>query len=40
MYTQAQVHGLGADVRGHGDRRYTYHTDLHRTIPCPAITTD
>jgi len=21
----------------HGGRDYTYHTDLHRTIPCPAI---
>ena len=36
MYTQAQVQGwvLTFSVR---DRRYTYHTDLQRTIPCPPI---
>lgn len=25
---------------GHDGRRYTYHTDLHRTIPCPRISED
>ena len=37
MYTQAQVQGwvLTFEVRG---RRYTYHTDMQRTIPCPPIT--
>jgi hypothetical protein len=36
MYAQAQVSGwvLTFGVR---DRTYTYHTDLHRTIPCPPI---
>ena len=24
----------------HGSRNYTYHTDLQRTIPCPAITVE
>ena len=24
----------------HGSRNYTYHTDLERVIPCPAITVD
>lgn len=24
----------------HGTREYTYHTDLHRTIPCPDISTE
>lgn len=24
----------------HGMREYTYHTDLHRTIPCPPIATE
>ncbi len=39
MYTQAQVDGwvMTFAIR---DRRYTYHTDLHRTIPCPPIAAD
>jgi hypothetical protein len=38
-YAEAQVRGwvLTFAVRG---RRHTYHTDLHRTIPCPPITAD
>lgn len=39
MYAQVQVEGwvMTFTVR---DRRYTYHTDLHRTIACPPITAD
>ncbi len=25
---------------GHAKRQFTYHTDLHRTIPCPAISSE
>jgi hypothetical protein len=39
MYIQAQVEGWVLTFAAR-DRRYTYHTDLHRTIPCPAITAD
>jgi len=37
QYAQAEVPGwvLTLEYRG---RRYTYHTDLSRTIPCPPIT--
>ena len=39
MYTQAQVPGwvLTFSV---SERRYTYHTDMQRTIPCPPISAD
>jgi hypothetical protein len=35
-YAQAEVSGWVLTLR-HGTRDYTYHTDLERTIPCPAI---
>ncbi len=35
-YTQVQVDGWVLTLR-HAGRDYTYHTDLQRTIPCPAI---
>ena len=43
---QAGVTYLGGKVTGwvltlrHGTRDYTYHTDMSRTIPCPAISTE
>jgi hypothetical protein len=36
VYAQAEVQGWVLTLR-HGTRDYTYHTDLQRTIPCPAI---
>jgi len=36
MYTQVQVEGWVLSF-GHRERRYTYHTDLNRTVPCPPI---
>ena len=38
MYAQVQVEGWVLTF-GHNDRRYTYHTDLNRTVPCPPIAT-
>lgn len=39
QYAQAQVRGWILTF-GHGQRIFTYHTDLNRTIPCPPISTD
>jgi hypothetical protein len=37
-YAQVQVTGWALKLR-HKERDFTYHTDLQRTIPCPAIAT-
>ncbi len=39
QYAQAQVPGWVLTFR-QGERLFTYHTDLDRTIPCPPITSD
>jgi hypothetical protein len=39
QYAQAQVPGWVLTFR-QGERLFTYHTDLERTIPCPSITSD
>ncbi len=39
QYAQAQVRGWILTF-GHGQRIFTYHTDLDRTIPCPPISAD
>ena len=39
QYAAVQVTGWVLKLR-HKDRDYTYHTDMQRTIPCPAITAD
>jgi hypothetical protein len=36
-YAKTQVRGWKLSF-GHRDRVYTYHTDMIRTFPCPAIT--
>lgn len=38
-YPRGKVDGWVLTLR-HGTRDYTYHTDMTRTIPCPAITTE
>lgn len=38
-YPEEPVKGFVLTL-AHGQRRYTYHTDLSRVIPCPAITTE
>ncbi|MGH8223016.1 MAG: hypothetical protein ACREQZ_08580 [Woeseiaceae bacterium] len=38
-YPKGRVTGWVLTLR-HNDRDYTYHTDMQRTIPCPAITTE
>ena len=35
-YPRRQVDGWVLTLR-HGTRSYTYHTDLERTVPCPAV---
>jgi hypothetical protein len=39
QYAQAQVPGWVLTFR-HGERLFSYHTDLERTIPCPPIAAD
>jgi hypothetical protein len=39
QYAAVLVTGWVLRLR-HGDRDYTYHTDMQHTIPCPAITAD
>ncbi len=39
MYAQGQVQGWVLTFAV-GERTHTYHTDMHRTIPCPPITAD
>ena len=39
MYVQSQVPGWVLTFAV-GDRQFTYHTDLQRTVPCPPITAD
>jgi hypothetical protein len=39
QYAQAEVPGWVLTFR-QGERLFTYHTDLDRTIPCPPITSD
>ncbi len=38
-YAPGPVEGYVLVLR-HGTRQFTYHTDMERTIPCPAITAD
>ena len=38
-YATGKVAGWVLTLR-HGTRDYTYHTDMSRTIPCPAISTE
>lgn len=38
-YEQGDRKGFVLTLR-HGSRNYTYHTDLKRTVPCPAISED
>ena len=38
-YEPRKVSGYVLRLR-HGNREFTYHTDLQRTIPCPQITAD
>jgi len=38
-YPPAKVTGWVMTLR-HKNRDYTYHTDMHRTIPCPAISVE
>jgi len=39
MYAQSKVDGWVLTFR-HGTRAFTYNTDLNRTVPCPAISTE
>jgi hypothetical protein len=39
QYAQVKTSGWKMSF-GYNDRVYTYHTDLDRTFPCPAITAD
>lgn len=39
QYAQARVLGWVLTFR-HGNRDFSYHTDLNRTIPCPPISAD
>ncbi|MGH8203274.1 MAG: hypothetical protein ACREST_01610 [Steroidobacteraceae bacterium] len=39
QYAQARVFGWVLTFR-HGNRLFSYHTDLNRTIPCPPISAD
>lgn len=39
QYAASPVDGYVITLR-HGSRNYTYHTDLDRVIPCPAISAD
>ena len=39
QYAQVETDGWVLTLR-HGNRDYTYHADVHRTIPCPAIATE